>query len=174
MVHWLALLLVTLVLRAEDSQQIALAVRAQADFDRVELSSRPDLAGASGCIQSQAAVLPVTAPESLALVHYRRGYCALAGALAARNRSRFEDAARYFEQAIAAADPRPQQRRRRPIRYRRASGAGRSLVSAGADHPNFRVDRRLDEATRSPCPSSHVSRPCRLLVQARHGVGGSR
>src|SRR5689334_15720301 len=65
-------------LRATDEQQLALALRAQSDFDRVQRAAGPELPDATRCEQSQAAWLPVAPPADLAPAHFRKGYCTLA------------------------------------------------------------------------------------------------
>jgi len=67
-------------LLATDPVQLALALKAQTDFDRVELSPTPQLSDSENCVQSQAAALSVSAPEELALIYFRKAYCALTGA----------------------------------------------------------------------------------------------
>jgi len=48
---------------AADTQQLALALKAQSDFDKVQLSAVPQLADASNCVLSQAALISVGLPE---------------------------------------------------------------------------------------------------------------
>jgi tetratricopeptide (TPR) repeat protein len=85
---------------AADERQLALVLKAQSDFDRVELSATPQVREASACVQSQAGLLPVTAPEELALIHYRKGYCTLAGATGSNDQSGYLAAAAEFDQAV--------------------------------------------------------------------------
>jgi single-strand DNA-binding protein len=89
-------------LLAADDAQLALLLKAQIDFDRVELPASPTLRDAAACVQSQAAVLPVTAPEELALVHFRKGYCTLAGAALTQDKGGYLAAADEFGKAIAS------------------------------------------------------------------------
>jgi single-strand DNA-binding protein len=96
----LALLGLSPLLAADDTQ-LALALKAQTDFDRVELPAVPTLRDAAVCVQSQAGLLAVTAPEELALVHFRKGYCTLAGAALTHDKSGYREAAGEFEKAIA-------------------------------------------------------------------------
>jgi tetratricopeptide (TPR) repeat protein len=95
----LTLLTVT-TLFAADEQQLALVLKAQSDFDRVELSATPQVRETSACVQSQAGLLPVTVPEELALIHYRKGYCTLAGAISSNDQSAYLAAAAEFDQAV--------------------------------------------------------------------------
>jgi tetratricopeptide (TPR) repeat protein len=93
---------VTLTLAAADERQLALMLKSQSDFERVLLAARPALAEIENCQQSQAAALSVTPPEELSLLHFRKGWCALAGAVAAQSNSQFLAAAAEFDQAKAA------------------------------------------------------------------------
>jgi tetratricopeptide (TPR) repeat protein len=89
-------------LLAADDAQVALALKAQTEFDRVELPAIPALRDAEACVQSQAGQLPVTAPEDLSVVHYRKGYCTLAGAALIQDKGGYRAAAEEFEKAIAS------------------------------------------------------------------------
>jgi tetratricopeptide (TPR) repeat protein len=89
-----------LVLQAADERQLALALQAQSDFDRVEAELTAQPRDTAACIQSQAAFLPVAAPEERALILFRKGYCALASAAIAQDPTQFSEAAVSFEQAI--------------------------------------------------------------------------
>jgi len=106
-----ALLLVTVyalalsslcALFAADDAQLALYLKAQTEFDRVELPASPTLPEAAACVQSQAGLLPVTAPEELARLHYRKGYCTLVGAAITQDKNGYAAAAAEFDQAIAS------------------------------------------------------------------------
>src|SRR5438132_13463948 len=85
---------------AADEQQLALALKAQSDFDRVQLPATPQLRDAQACVQSQAGLLAVTAPEDLALVHYRKGFCTLAAATNTNDKSAYLAAAAEFDKAV--------------------------------------------------------------------------
>src|ERR1700735_1366119 len=89
-------------LQAADDRQLALALQAQADFDRVEAAVAAQPRDAAACIQSQASALPVAAPEERTLILFRKGYCALAEAAVGQDSTQFADAATSFEQAIEA------------------------------------------------------------------------
>jgi len=91
-----------LALHAADERQLALALQAQADFDRVERTAAPQPRDTVACIESQAAVLPVAVPEERPLILFRKGYCALAGAAIAQDAAQFAAAATSFEQAMEA------------------------------------------------------------------------
>jgi tetratricopeptide (TPR) repeat protein len=99
---WLFTLLALPALLAADSQQIALSLKAQSDFDRVVLSAVPPLHDTIGCTQSQAALLPVALPADTALIQYRLGYCELAGATLSHDPAGFATAASAFAKAIQA------------------------------------------------------------------------
>jgi tetratricopeptide (TPR) repeat protein len=96
-----------------DELRLALVLKAQADFDRVELDAAPQPRDTAACIQSQAAVLPVATVDERALILFRKGYCALAQAAISSDSAQFGDAAVAFDQAgeawraqIAAAKPK--------------------------------------------------------------------
>jgi tetratricopeptide (TPR) repeat protein len=89
-------------LRAADEQLLALSLRAQTDFDRVQAAAGPELPDATRCEQSQAALLSVASPADLTQTHFRKGYCTLAAALVTRHRDDFLQAAGEFEEALKA------------------------------------------------------------------------
>lgn len=95
--YLIVLLLAASALYAED---LALEIRAQTDFDRIELSAAPRLSDALACVQSEAAVLPVTAPADLSLIHFRKGYCTLLDGILSGDPVEDLQAADEFEQAI--------------------------------------------------------------------------
>jgi hypothetical protein len=69
----LLLFVTSLAASAADENLLALALRAQSDFDRVELSATASLPETLACVQSQAMVLPVTRPTEMSLIYYRKG-----------------------------------------------------------------------------------------------------
>ena len=89
-------------LRAADELQLALAQRAQTDFDRVERAPGPALPDATRCEQSEAAWLTVAPPTDLAPVHFRKGYCELAAAVITHRADDFLKAAGEFDDAMKA------------------------------------------------------------------------
>jgi tetratricopeptide (TPR) repeat protein len=93
-------LLATSILLASDPRQLALALKAQSDFERVESVSRPRIPDAEVCMQSQAAALAVSLPEERSLLFYRKGYCNFAGAAASEDPRQFLAAAAEFDKAI--------------------------------------------------------------------------
>jgi tetratricopeptide (TPR) repeat protein len=86
---------------AAAQEELALVMRAVSDYERVNLSSRPELKDAIACVQSQAALLPAVRPDQQYLAHFRRGICELVAARLRDSRSEYLDAASDFEQAIA-------------------------------------------------------------------------
>jgi tetratricopeptide (TPR) repeat protein len=97
----LAILATSLVFGYGDSQ-LAVALKAQTDFDRVELVARPRIAESEVCVQSQAAALAVSLPEERSLLHFRKGYCAFAGAVATQDARQFQAAVAELDKAIEA------------------------------------------------------------------------
>jgi tetratricopeptide (TPR) repeat protein len=95
----LPLLLISPLL-ARDDQQLALALKAQTDFDRVAGSILAPFPETAACAQSQAAILSVSLPEDQSQLHYRKGYCLLAGATVTGNRQDFLAAAAELDKAI--------------------------------------------------------------------------
>src|SRR5579871_469671 len=94
------LLMSALALCAADEAQLALALRAQSDFERVRAAIPPQLPDTERCVQSEAAYLAVAVPAELALAHFRKGYCALAGATITRGAADFQAASAEFAKAI--------------------------------------------------------------------------
>lgn len=80
---------------------MVLARKAKAAFDSAILSSQPQLAETSGCVQAQAAMLPVAMRDELPLIYYRKGYCDLMSAALQQNGAGFRDAASAFDQAMS-------------------------------------------------------------------------
>lgn len=97
---WALTLLASSLVLAADVRQLALGLKAQTDFDRVELAARPPIPDAEACIQSQAAALSVSLPEERSLLFYRKAYCALAEAAATDDRHHAEAALADFDRAI--------------------------------------------------------------------------
>jgi hypothetical protein len=95
-------LLATTVLCAADEQQLALILKAQKDFDRVDLNAAPQLPDTSACVLSQAALLPVASKTDLPLVYFRKSWCSLAGATITGNAALYSDAVSGFQKGIDA------------------------------------------------------------------------
>jgi tetratricopeptide (TPR) repeat protein len=99
---WTIGLVLLTCLHARDEERLALSLKAQSDFERVILTVSPALSDTATCAQSQAAMLAIATPEEQAVLHYRKGYCLLAGASITRSHSDYAAAAAEFEGAIAA------------------------------------------------------------------------
>src|SRR5205809_239347 len=97
---WLAAILGTSLLSAADEQRVVLALKAQTEFIRVETAAAMRLAETQGCVQAQAAFLPVAGREEVAEVHYRKGFCLLAGASLTGNAGEYSESAAALERAI--------------------------------------------------------------------------
>jgi tetratricopeptide (TPR) repeat protein len=97
---WVLLLLPASLFSAADPERLALALKAQTAFDRVDLAGLPSLADLSVCVQSQASVIPVSMPQELPLLLFRRGYCELAQASITGDAPEYLSAAADFDRAI--------------------------------------------------------------------------
>lgn len=106
---WFLALFTALLSLAADPQQAALELRAQSDFERVSLAPSPPLADTARCLQSQAALLAVAPVSELALIHYRKGYCTLAGADFAAAAAEFDKAASAWKAASSANRKQPEE-----------------------------------------------------------------
>ena len=89
-------------LRAADEQQLALAQRAQSDFDRVQQTAGLALPDTTRCEQSEAAWLTIAPPADLSPAHFRKGYCTLAMAVITHRSEDFRKAADEFDEALKA------------------------------------------------------------------------
>lgn len=85
---------------AADEVQLALTLKAETDYDRVQLSANPQLHDTSACIQSQAALLPVAPRTEIPLVHFRKGFCTLLGATITHQTADFNAAAAEFDASV--------------------------------------------------------------------------
>lgn len=160
-------------LRAADEQQLALALRAQSDFDRVQGSAGPQLPDATRCEQSEAAWLPVAPPADLAEAHFRKGYCTLAEAAITHHTDEFLQAASEFEEAVKTWPERAARAARNrmlepmpsglallaPIARLEAAMAGAGNGGDHAGHPDAaEVERERHEISaaldRPVCPQS--------------------
>jgi tetratricopeptide (TPR) repeat protein len=102
------LILAAGALLGADEQRLALALKAQSEFDHVQMAVAPDLRETTACIQTQAALLAVSTPEEVALIRYRKAFCMLAGATVTHNGADFNDAAAEFDKAAEAWPARGQ------------------------------------------------------------------
>ncbi len=108
MMYFWALFLVSVSLVfAADESRLAVVTQAESTFDRVLLSADPQLGDTGACVQAQAALLPVTTAEELPAIHFRKGYCILAGASITRNAEELNRATGEFDKAIEAWKNRP-------------------------------------------------------------------
>ena len=157
---------------AADDQQLALALRAQTDFDRAALAVTPQLPDTARCIQSQAALLAVSRPAELSLLHYRKGFCTLAGATVTNMPAEFNDAAMEFDKAIetwperAALNPKGAPLEAVPSGLRVLDAVAR--LKAGADAATTEKERQELGAAIQPavCASNIMSATyCQELVQ---------
>ena len=98
----LGILAAASLLPAADERQLALMLKAQSDFDRVESQLRPRIPDIDACMQSEAAALSVSPPTERSLLLYRQGFCTLADATATHQNTQFQAAAAQFDKAIAA------------------------------------------------------------------------
>jgi tetratricopeptide (TPR) repeat protein len=136
----LALMAMPLLLAA-DQGQLALALKAQSDFGRVEMTARPRIPEAQTCVQSQAAALAVSLPEDRSLLYYRKGYCAIAGAAASQDPLQFQAAAENFDKAVEAWPERARKSPKRappepvPAALRVFGGIARLQAVAGVTVP---------------------------------------
>jgi len=134
-------LVATSLLYASDPRQLALALKAQSDFERVEMVPRPRIPDAGVCMQSQAAALAVSLPEDRALLYYRKGYCAFASAVPSRDLRQFQAAAEDFDKALEAWPARTRRNARRappapaPAALRVFAGIARLQALTGVEVP---------------------------------------
>jgi len=105
-VFLLGIFAVTL-LPAADDRLLALALKAQSDYDRIEMMPRPKIAESEACIQSQAAALSVADPGERSQLHFHKGYCTLAAAFAGGQKSQYLAAAAEFDLAAQGWPDRP-------------------------------------------------------------------
>jgi tetratricopeptide (TPR) repeat protein len=115
-------------MHAADEVQLALALRAQSEFDRVALAAAPPLPDATACVQSQASLVPVAPPDEQPAVHFRKGYCILAGAGITRDPAAWLDAAAEFDRAIEVWPARVAALMRKKQRMEPVSSGVRALA----------------------------------------------
>ena len=87
-------------MHAADEQQLALAQRAQTDFERVQQTAGLALPDTTRCEQSEAAWLTIAPPADRSPAHFRKGYCTLAMAVITHRSDDFQKAAGEFEEAL--------------------------------------------------------------------------
>jgi tetratricopeptide (TPR) repeat protein len=98
----LALIAISACCLYADQLELGLAGRAQSDFDRVELSSQPQIQETNACVQSQVAAIAVAPRAELASLYFRKGYCELIGATLNHGSGDFQQAAASFQKSIEA------------------------------------------------------------------------
>ncbi len=94
---WLAF-----ALFAASGRPLTAAIPGPSDFDHIALASAPALADAATCIQTQASLVPLAAPEDVPLVDFRKGYCELVSAAITGEPTSFHAAAGDFDKALDA------------------------------------------------------------------------
>jgi tetratricopeptide (TPR) repeat protein len=165
----LLLFLASFAASAADENLLTLNIRAQTDFDRVEISAIPTLPDTLACVQSQAMMLPVTRPMELSLIYYRKGYCELINGSLTANRVEYREAMHDFEKAIESWPDRVKKGVAVPpvsSGLRVLLGAAHLLADGNTDP---RVTHELEEAAARP-ECSAMDMPlakCQALV----GVG---
>jgi hypothetical protein len=154
-------------------------LKAQADFDKVEMTPVPQLSDTGNCVQSQAAALPLSAPEEASLLYFRRGYCALAGATITGSRGEYLAAAADFDRAIEAWPARMRKASKKQVPEPVSSGL-RVLpwiarLHAATDEPGAATARReiADALATSSCTSNLMpaSQCEQLLGTGREWLG---
>lgn len=142
--------------------QTTAAEQARAAFDKVDSSAVPALQDTMLCMQAHAALLPAVSPDQQYLVHYRRGYCALLGAVVSKDAAEFREASREFSLAIEkrAANAAPAH-----SGLLAGLGIAQARGSPGSIPPE--ALRNLEAAAqRSNCSDSALMQPefCRDLI----------
>lgn len=154
---YIALLaLIATPLAAADEMRLALMLRAQSEFDRVELAGVAQLADAAACVQSQAAALAVASPSEASLLHYRKGFCLLAEAAVTHRPEQYREAAAEFDSAIEAW----------PVRL--PAGNARNAVAEPVS-PGLRVLAAIARLEAAPAPAG----PDAALEQAQTELASS-
>ncbi len=154
---WILALLAAPVLSGADTQQLALSLKAQSDFERVMLAALPPLRDTIGCVQSQAALLAVAIPTETALIQYHRGYCALAGATLENDGAGFTAAAAAFDKAIQAWPSRTKDRAPEPVSSGLRVLAAVARLKAGGDEAAYAQGRQeLASALEAPTCLSNL------------------
>ena len=154
---WILTLVAANALFAVDPQQLALSVKAESEFDRVELAPLPSLSDTGLCVQSQAAMLPVSAPTDGALLYFRRGYCTLAGAALTADSREYEASAADFDRALAAW-PARRRKTAKPQPPEPVSSALRILPWIARLHAS--TDAKVQAAARTEIESALAAPAC--------------
>jgi tetratricopeptide (TPR) repeat protein len=146
---WLLTLLAAGIAAAADEQQLALELRAQADFERVQSAAKPDLTDTTRCIQSEAAVLSIAAASEQPLHHYRKGYCAMAG-------SDYAGAAAEFDKAVAGWPARAKDALPQPVSPALQALEAIAHLEAGGDAALDDAEKTLVDALSHPSCTSEL------------------
>lgn len=136
------------------ADNLQLVIKAQSDFDRVELAANPSIPDAIACVQSEAALLPVAPPAEISEVHYRKAYCTLVDAILTKSPKEFESAAREFDMAVESS----------PLRAKippPVSSGIRVLAEIarlkGGNAPDAKIEAKLKAAIEQPlCPATEM------------------
>jgi hypothetical protein len=150
-----------------------LSPKAQSDFDRVELSPRPRIPEAEGCIQSQAAALAVSRPKNAPCFHTGKVIAFFADAAATHDTRQFLNAATEFDKAIEAWPWRFAQESETHSSRARFSGAARvrriaRLQASTQPEAVAAVRDEIAAALESPLCNSNLmsASSCRDLLTA--------
>jgi tetratricopeptide (TPR) repeat protein len=151
----------TLAASAADEQQLALIMKAQADFDRVDLAATPRLPDTSACVLSQAALLPVSPPAELPMVHFRKGYCTMVQAGITQQAPSYVEAAGEFQKAIdawagrVAAQPKKTAPEPLPAALPVLAAISRMRAAPGDSNGIAAAQQQIATALKTPaCPST--------------------
>ena len=139
------------------STELALVSRAVSDYERVNLAPRPELKDAIACVQSQAALLPITKPEQQYLVHFRKGLCELVAGRLRNSAKEYGDAVGDLQQTISkwpAVSPTGSETVTAAVRV--ALTVAR--LHAAGEEPDFEsLGRDLEAVTARPrCPGTQL------------------
>lgn len=157
---------------AADDQQLALALRAQTDFDRVELTIHAQLDQINACVQSQAAAISVASRFELSSLNFRKGYCSLVGATLTHSAADFREAAADFDKSIGAW---PDTIGRNPNSVSQPVSSGLHILAAvsrlEADPAAVTERDKQEIATAAEHPACPTSVMSVSLCQSMIGVG---
>jgi tetratricopeptide (TPR) repeat protein len=160
---------------AADEARLALDLRAQTEFDRVDLAGVARLEDAGQCVQSQSAALAVAPPADAALLHYRKGYCLLASAAITHRAEEYAAAADELENAIETWSARGRKGYLEPVSPGLRVLATIARLKAGADVAGVeRARGELASAVIAPVCSSDVMTPAfcqQVVAKGRQWLG---
>ena len=165
---------------AADPQQLALALKAESEFDQVQLAPTPRLADTGDCaFNRQAAMIPVSAPEDAPSLYFRRGYCGLAGAALTGDRREYLATPLPISTARSSLAGRKRKlaRSRRRTRFRLAtadpSPHWRDLTPHRTKHGRAAARQEIDAALAAPVCTSNLMPPgVRVSVSWPSGASG--